>query len=193
MGYKPETKVNKQENIPLLPKNKRNNAGDFRICFYTTKNNQHNMSIIMQILLLFALIIGTIIGEALATKAFGEPKKAGLWIIEIVTFVIILVLVTNQIYLYQEDHNTLLALNCLVGLIAAISGRAVSTVTGKMGILPGIVLSGGKTREEKLAVNTVKHLKQKKTPDKAIRELLQKSGYNKKEIDLALSSTRRIN
>ncbi len=145
------------------------------------------MDILYQIIMLLALIAGVIVGEGIATRVFGQPKKSWLWIIEILIFVVVLVVVSNEIYVYDLNIGLMSVINGIVGMLTALVSRTASTALGKAGVLPEAVLHG-MNREERLALNVARELGKRRFGEKRIREVLEKSGFNKKEIELALEA-----
>jgi hypothetical protein len=130
-----------------------------------------------------ALIIGIIIGERFATLAFGRPKTAVLQVLELVIFVIAIVGVGRSVLLTQFDIMIILAVNFMIGVIAAVFSRGVSSGLGLMAELPKSRAFAKHTPEEKLAINTAKALAASGFNEADIRGILGQSGYPRQFID----------
>lgn len=146
------------------------------------------MALFEEIVLLFALIIGILVGEILASRVFGRPKRFVLVLVELFIFIIFLVVLSRSIFLTQEDFGISLIINAVLGFISIIIASAITTGVGYLGS-PGTIRRFQQYNvEEKLIINTAKTLAKNGIEEKDIEKTLVESGFKKKKVEEILRS-----
>jgi len=141
------------------------------------------MALLEDFLASLCLILGIVLGESIASKAFGRPIKKSLFLVELVIFVAIIMLVSRTIYLMEFDLIILLLINGFIGVISAIASRGVST---GLGIIAKITEERGLsryTREERLVINTIELLSKQGVKKEEIKQMLYDAGFSKKMVE----------
>jgi hypothetical protein len=141
------------------------------------------MDLIQQFFLSLILIIGIVIGESLATKAFGRPKQQPLFLFELAVFVLVIILATTTLQYTQLSFIPLLAVNALIGVISAVVSRGVSTGLGYLSALPQKKPFQKYTNEERLLQNVMHAMCESGLKREEITDVLARSGYDRKDID----------
>jgi hypothetical protein len=147
------------------------------------------MEFFEQVLSIIALIFGLVLGEFIASRAFGRPRVAILFFVEIILYAIIIVAFGDSIFFYQFDL-TILGTNFVIGFLASIVVRAVSTAIGAAAAVPEKVALGKYSREEKLLIETAKALAAHGMEIEEIKKIAATSGFSRKTIKEIFSQHR---
>jgi hypothetical protein len=131
------------------------------------------LEFLMEFITLFVFILGIIVGEALAYKAFGKPKSSAVFFIDLVIIVLLIAFVYSYISFYGEGlvfHIT----NFVIGAITIVIARAAEwmlklTTKGRMA-KPGVV-------------RMIRTLAQKGLDDNEIKKALKDMGVSPKMMD----------
>ncbi|MFH0986837.1 MAG: hypothetical protein V1911_02185 [Candidatus Micrarchaeota archaeon] len=146
------------------------------------------MAMFEEIVLLFALIAGIILGEFLSARVFGRPKKTVLVIFELFVFVIILVLLSESIFLYEDNLYAGCGINFLIGSIATVVAVAAATAVGFMGAMADTGLTGRYSENEKMIIKLADSLAGRGLSKEDIAEALSGAGFKRKAVADVLSS-----
>lgn len=141
------------------------------------------MTLVVEFLSALALVVGIVIGESVATMAFGRPKQMKYFAIELVIFVLALILITRTILLTELDLLVMMGINSIVGVVAAIVSRGISTLAGYLSAIPSSGALSKYTREEKLAIGTIETLSKYGVEKKEIKQILYDTGFSKKIVE----------
>lgn len=128
--------------------------------------------IIPQIISLMVLLIGVMVGEIVAFRAFGKPKPKIL-LIDMLMFVVVLTLVYSFIS-FTEAGLVLYAANFLIGTVTIISVRGVESLFRMTETMKG---------DEKIVVNIIRALSRYGLDEDEIRGVLKRSGISPKTVD----------
>lgn len=130
------------------------------------------IDIVTQIIALLALMIGILLGEELATKAFGRIKPIFL-IIDIIIFVVIITLLYSFLA-FTELGIIFYLINFGLGFVTIIIVR---------GIEGGLGLTEMGAAQEKITINMIRALARYGLSNEEIKGVLKRSGFSPKTVD----------
>jgi len=128
--------------------------------------------IVVQIISLMALLIGILIGEILAFRAFGKPKPKML-LLDMFIFVVILVLIYSFIS-FTEVGVLFYVTNFFIGAVCIVSVRGLESL---------LRLTESPKTEDKIAVNIIRALSRYGLDEAEIKAVLKRSGLSPKSVD----------
>ncbi len=142
------------------------------------------IDIILQFLVTVSLILGIISGETLAIKAFGSNSKWYLNMIDIFLFVILTILLLNNIYLKEIKYFLILGINFFVGLGSILITKSVTCGFGLLGKkITNKIDKKLKVTYDILMAGLVRNLKDRGLDNKELQSLLINSGFDKKKVN----------
>jgi len=123
----------------------------------------------------FVFVFGSALGEFLANKIFGTPRKSGLYLLEIFAFVFVAIFFLANLNFSQI--NTLMLF--FIGAYASIAARALSTIGGFFSLF----LEKRRRYEiEPILKNLFELLRKRGLKQIEIEEILITAGFNPKDV-----------
>jgi len=130
------------------------------------------MSLVVQVLSLMALLVGILVGEIVAFRAFGKPKPK-LLLIDMFAFVLVISLIYSFMS-FTEVGVAFYAANFVIGAVTIVSVRGLESL---------FRLTEGPKGEEKIAVNIIRTLSRCGLDEEEIKGVLKRSGMSPKTVD----------
>jgi hypothetical protein len=130
------------------------------------------MDLFVQMTTLMALLIGILVGEILAFRAFGRPK-AKILLVDLVVFVIVISLIYGFISFTQLGAVFYVA-NFFIGAVTIVLVRGLESL---------FRLTESPRAEEKVTVNVIRALSRYGLDDEEIKGVLKRSGMSPKVVD----------
>lgn len=128
--------------------------------------------IIVQIISLMMLLIGILVGEIVAFRAFGKPKPKML-LVDMFIFVVVLVLIYSFVS-FTEVGALFYATNFFIGVICIVSVRGFESL---------FRLTEAPKTEDKIAVNIIRALSRYGLDEDEIKGVLKRSGVSPRSVD----------
>ena len=123
------------------------------------------------------LVFGSILGEFIASKIFGIPKLKLLYLLEIVIFVLLTIVVLNNLIWFPPHFYMIILL--LVGIYASTASRAISTLCG---FFARFLIQRKKEELRPILRNLSRLLKERGMGRREIEDILISAGFRPKEV-----------
>jgi len=134
---------------------------------------------IEQIISTVLFLIGVIIGENLASKTFGIPKKEW-FLIEIIVFATISAFLVSNTFITSDV--LLYPTSLLLGIISMYASRGISTLLG----LTGERIEKKLDRKfglDEVTISIIRELHRKGMDRKEIKDILTRSGFGRRRVN----------
>ena len=128
--------------------------------------------IIVQMITLMTLLVGILVGEIIAFRAFGKPKPKIL-LVDMFVFVVVLTLIYSFVS-FTEAGAVLYAANFFIGIISIVSVRGLESL---------LRLTESAKGEDRIAVNIIRALSKYGLDEEEIKGVLKRSGISPKTVD----------
>jgi hypothetical protein len=128
--------------------------------------------LIVQMMTLMTLLVGILVGEIVAFRAFGKPKPKIL-LVDMLVFVVVLTLLYSFVS-FTEAGLVLYAANFFIGTISIVSVRGLESL---------LRLTESPRGEDRIAVNIIRALNRYGLDEEEIKGVLKRSGISPKTVD----------
>ncbi|MEM5814256.1 MAG: hypothetical protein QXD77_00360 [Candidatus Aenigmatarchaeota archaeon] len=129
-------------------------------------------AILSQIISLMTLLVGILVGEIVAFRAFGKPKPKML-LVDMFVFVVVLTLIYSFVT-FTEAGLALYLTNFFIGVISIVSVRGGESLFRMTETPKG---------EDKIVVNIIRALSRYGLDEDEIKGVLKRSGISPKTVD----------
>lgn len=129
-------------------------------------------AILTQMISLMTLLVGILVGEIVAFRAFGKPKPKML-LIDMFVFVVVLTLIYSFMT-FTEAGLIFFTANFFIGIISIVSVRGAESLFRMTETPKG---------EDKIVVNIIRALSRYGLDEDEIKGVLKRSGISPKTVD----------